>query len=192
MTAILEWATDSPWWAFLWFVVALTTLENIYKYTAKRLWKVGKWEEALREQIAENTRLGAKLALAEQELERYKELYRATERATNEWEYRRRRQEEAARQANDWSRFHGDPLQYEDILRAKEAMERQAKANFNQRLTQEEQWQKIKAEYRKHMKANHPDKVRARGGSEAEIAEATKMTQKLNADFELAKKRFGK
>jgi len=197
---MIEWATESPWWAFLFFLLALTTVENIYKYTANRLWKVGKWEEAYREEISKTTKLEAELAIAKQEVERYKEMYLnekfAGAGSTREREHKRRQQGEASRQARDrqsnYTSTGPKGVSFEDIMRAKEAIDKQAQTNFNQRPTQEETWQKIKAEYRKHMKANHPDKVRARGGSEAEIAEATKMTQKLNADYELAKRRFGK
>lgn len=48
----------------------------------------------------------------------------------------------------------------------------------------------IKAKYRKEVKENHPDLVRARGGTEEEIAQATAKVQVLNAQYEKDKERY--
>jgi len=75
-------------------------------------------------------------------------------------------------------------MNYDDLRRAYEGM--------NGGFSKDPTWDEIKAKYRKDMKAMHPDKVRARGGSQAEIDKATRQTQELNKLYNIAKARHGK
>ena len=181
---MIEWATESPWWAFFFLVVTLTTIENMYKYTI--------------EKFAEGKRVKQKSD--DSFIDDYMELSIKYQKLANEYKVMKAEAKKYEEMYTTLINTYGHPHKAEDWSanranqerRAREAMDRQQKADYAKKPTHEETWQMIKSEYRKHMKANHPDKVRARGGSEADIAKATKYAQKLNADYELAKKRFGK
>ena len=186
---MIEWATGSPWWAFLFFVLALTTLENIVKYVTKKF--KGNSEDdllAMLEQArisieAKEIRiktLEVELHLAKIDIDRYKKLYQEQTRATD-WKQQERQQAYEARRAR--TRYAGHGVNFEDIMRAKEAMDAQSNS-YN--------WDEIRAKYRADMKANHPDAIQARGGSAADIASATANAQRINEQYKKDKARFGK
>ena len=178
---MIEWLGDNPWTAFFILAIGLTLVENFIK----RLTGCKDKESLLVKAYYETKKLELEIKNLQStiaELRRQRDRERMNEAHRGTWEaYQRQRdfnaREEAFRKQNDYNRRHkatNDKADYE------------AKQRTN--LT----WSEIKQKYREDMKRLHPDKVKARGGSEAEIAKATKQTQELNRLYNEAKKRYGK
>ena len=181
-----EWATANPWLTTLIVILAINLINGAFTFKSSGSDELS---EAMLDYEREKSRadkLSAQYQIAKNEAERYKEMYYNNLRKTDSYARKKQEQEERARHArakqaryDDMRRFHGN---FDDL---QEAMRRQTP-------NADEQWQKIKSDYRRHMKAIHPDKIKANGGTDVDIAEANIKAQKLNADYELAKRRFGK
>jgi len=185
---MMEFATANPWITFFMLVILLSVIESI-------VGKVKGCKDGAKLEIAEQQLFSAKVTIdnLESKLRVYQERERAkgfgacsgsSEGTSGSWEqyqrHEQRRQEDYYKGREEAFRRQED---YNNRYKAQ-----QEKANTESKAT----WAEVKKKYREDMKRIHPDKVRARGGSKAEIAEATKQTQRLNELYEEAKRRFGK